>query len=88
MEDAFARKRIDKTVEVVCQRGCDYVRQVITHLEAGSLDNVAELREQEDRPEVLTELKAIMCVYDESGGSCCPVSDLSSIQSEIKKASR
>ena len=88
VEDAFARKRIDKTVEIVCQRGCDYVRQVITSLEIGTTDDVAELREQEDRIEVLTELKAIMCVYDESGGSCCPVSDLSSIQSGIKKASR
>lgn len=87
MQDAFARKRIDKTVEVVCQQGCDYVRQVIARLETGELLEVTELREQEDRSEVLRELKAIMCIYDESGGSCCPVSDLSSIQSGIKKAS-
>lgn len=90
MPDVFATKRVEKTVEIVCQRGCEYARQVIVQLEAGETEKIAELRDPADSEQVLVELKEIMSVYDDSGGSCCPVPDFEKAISTagIKKASR
>ncbi len=87
MKDAFASKRIEETIEVVCGRGCEYVRQVIIDLEAEKFAGVAELhelKEMADCKAVLLELKAIMSVYDESDGSCCPVPNFSSRPSQAR----
>lgn len=88
MSDAFARKRIEQTVEILCQRGCEFVREAIKHIEEGNVHQVIEIRETDDAGDVLFELKAIMSVYDSSGGSCCPVPGVKGLDEDIKKASR
>ncbi|MGW8247128.1 MAG: hypothetical protein ACWGOV_03380 [Acidiferrobacterales bacterium] len=73
---SITKKRVEKTVELVCRRGCEYVRQVIADLDDDETADIAELRELRlvsDRDAVLAELKEIMSVYDESGGGCCPL---------------
>jgi len=84
---SIARKRVEKTVETVCRRGCEYVRQVILNLDHDRTTDIPEMRELRllpDRDAVLAELKEIMSVYDESGGGCCPLpqSDIRSGQAQ------
>lgn len=91
LPNVFSRRRIDKTVETVCLRGCNYVRQVIFELERDQAADVTEMREMRmhaDRITVLAELREIMSVYDESGGGCCPLPESADIRLGIKKASR
>jgi len=75
--------RIEHAVEDICRQGCAHVREVIVCLQAGNTAAVKELADISDSQPVLTELCAIMKVYDESGGRCCPVPGLA----DIKKAS-
>lgn len=73
---SISKKRVEKTVETVCRRGCEYVRQVIADLDDNETADIPEMRELRlapDRVAVLGELKEIMSVYDESGGGCCPL---------------
>jgi hypothetical protein len=83
MRDLVTSARIDLTVENICRQGCEHVRQVIDWLQAGDISAVGELQDTSDGPLVLTELCAIMAVYDRTGGSFCPVPGFS----DIKKAS-
>jgi len=63
------QSRITHCIEVLCQKGCKEVSQVILALERGEpMAEVQELNESE-RQAVLTELKSIMSVYQE-GGTC------------------
>lgn len=66
-------KLIEQTVEEVCRQGCTHVRQVIVELESSNRTLLMDLPNEDDRQRVLAELKSIMAVYDESGGTCCPV---------------
>lgn len=75
--------QIEHTVEIICSRGCSYVREVIDILQSGNIAAVEEMQNVADSEQVLAELCAIMAVYDESGGSCCPVPGFA----DIKKAS-
>jgi len=80
---SISKKRVEKTVETVCHRGCEYVRQVISDLDDDATFDIPEMRELRlaaDRAAVLAELKEIMSVYDESGGGCCPL-PITSVQS-------
>lgn len=88
LSDPFAKMRVEQTVEILCQRGCEYVREAIRHIEDGNVRQVIEIRETDDAGDVLCELKAIMSVYDSSGGSCCPVPGVRGLDADIKKASR
>lgn len=55
--------KIDDCIEILCQKGCNAVREDIAALEEGRvLEETAELTEEEART-VLRELKAIMDVY-------------------------
>ena len=84
-------KRIEKTVETVCHRGCEYVRQVIAGLDADGTADIPEMRDlrlRQERAAVLAELKDIMSVYDESGGGCCPLPAASQAEARINKASQ
>jgi hypothetical protein len=84
---SISRKRVEKTVETVCRAGCEYVRQVITALDQDETSDIPEMRElrlQQDRLEVLAELKEIMSVYDESGKGCCPLPQTSSRSGQIQ----
>ena len=88
---SISRKRVERTVETVCGRGCDYVRRVIAQLDFDPATDILEMRElrlQPDRSAVLAELKEIMSVYDESGGGCCPLPESDIAKLVIKKASR
>ena len=75
--------QIEHTVEAICRQGCAHVREVIGFLQAGDTVRVDELRNIADSQQVLAELCAIMAVYEESGGTCCPVPGFA----DIKKAS-
>lgn len=86
---SIVAKRVEKSVELVCRRGCNYVRQVIQGLDANATFDVPELRDlrlQQDRSAVLTELKEIMAVYDDSGNGCCPLPNADDRAAILKKA--
>lgn len=56
--------KIEKCVESLCQNGCAAVSATITAMEL-DLDNVPLTGlQEEERRQVLNELKAIMSVYD------------------------
>ena len=57
-------------LETICKRGCRYVNQAIDRLERGL--PVAETRglDPGQRGRLLAELKSIMAVYAEKGGTC------------------
>ena len=58
--------KIEKCVEIICEKGCQYVRKDIDLLEAGkSFDEVEGLTDDEKQM-VLKELKSIMSVYGDS----------------------
>ena len=64
------RKRIERSVETLCLKGCKAVWRDIDALERGiDLQETRQL-EKAERVEVLTELKAIMAVY---AGKCSSV---------------
>jgi len=82
-------KRVEKGVELVCRRGCNYVRQVISDLDGSVAFDVPELRDlrlQQERSAVLAELKEIMAVYDDSGNGCCPLPQAGEHPALLKKA--
>jgi len=83
----LSESRVESTVEVICQRGCEYVREVIVSLESARLTEIEEIRNADDAAAVLVELKEIMSVYDESGGACCPIPRQCEYAPGIKKAS-
>jgi len=57
-------EQVSHAVEVLCECGCDAVRQTIRAIEQGeqvaALDGLAE----EQRGQVLAELRSVMAVYD------------------------
>ncbi len=58
-----ANQRVEQCVEILCLKGCRAIHGVIAQLERGeSLPETIHLTEQE-RHAVLTEVKAIMAVY-------------------------
>jgi len=88
---SITQKRVEKTVETVCRRGCEYVRQVIAGLDTDGAADIPEMRDlrlQQERAAALAELKDIMSVYDESGGGCCPLPATSQAETRINKASQ
>ena len=52
------------TVESICELGCERVNEIIDTLESGLSVNETSGLEASDRRLVLSELKAIMAVYD------------------------
>jgi len=58
-------KTSTECIEQICQQGCTAVREVIVSLE--SHDSVAELDHlsDEQKQQVLSELKIVMSVYDQ-----------------------
>ena len=65
----MADNRVDRCVEIMCQKGCKTLWADINALQNGvELAEVASLSVAE-REQVLSELRAIMAVY-ESTGSC------------------
>ena len=73
-------EQIEHCIEVICQKGCQSVRDDIRLLEKGVV--LPELAVLDDlaRLKVLKELRAIMAVY----GDSCPVS----LPSEILRGKR
>lgn len=63
------RQRVDRCVELICDKGCRAVWKDIQRLEAGEmLPETAPLSEDE-RHAVLQELKSVMAVYGPDGCS-------------------
>ena len=88
---SITAKRIEKTIESVCRRGCNYVRQVISdldHRQARDIPEMRELRLAQERTAVLSELKEIMAVYDDSGNGCCPLPEVGDTPVALKKANQ
>ena len=56
---------INNCIEAICQSGCITVRAVIEALERGQAISQTDGMSQEEVDHVLTELKAVMSVYDE-----------------------
>ncbi len=64
----MTRQQIDKSIEQLCQKGCQSVREDIRLLERGViLPEILDLDEMA-RVMVLKELQSIMAVY----GDACP----------------
>lgn len=61
--------KIADCVEILCHKGCKEVSQVIFALEQGEPVAEAGHLDPDERQKVLTELKAIMAVY-QNGGTC------------------
>jgi len=57
-------ERTSQCIEALCHCGCDAVRATITALEMGQHVAQVEGLTDEQRTQVLVELKAIMAVYD------------------------
>jgi len=55
---------ISQCVETLCEYGCDAVRTTIADLEQGRTVSGMDGMDEEQRRQVLAELKAIMAVYD------------------------
>jgi len=58
--------KIDKCVEIICEKGCQFVRLDIDRLEAGETLEETIGFSPEERQQVLKELKSIMSVYGDS----------------------
>jgi hypothetical protein len=63
------KSKIDQCVESLCMNGCSAVRATIIALESGCEVSQTEGMSSEEQRAVLTELKAIMDVYDRP----CPI---------------
>ncbi len=55
----------DHYIDLICQQGCDSVREVISTLEQGRDVDYLPRLEGEERQQLLVELKAVMAVYDQ-----------------------
>jgi hypothetical protein len=65
--------QVDECVEILCQKGCQSVREDIRRLEAGVVLPEVAMLDDLTRRKVLQELRSIMAVY----GDTCPL-DLAS----------
>ena len=54
---------IDAYVEAICNKGCQTVRQDISILEQGETVPELQALTEQERTQVLVELKSIMAVY-------------------------
>jgi hypothetical protein len=62
------QRRVETCVEALCHKGCKAVWREIEAFEAGRLPPEAASLTPSEQRAVLSELKAIMAVYDQ--GSC------------------
>lgn len=60
--------KVQQCVEALCQNGCEAVRATIHALERGLPVAQTDAMDDHERHAVLTELKAIMSVYDARDG--------------------
>jgi len=63
------QSKIAHCIEALCQKGCKEVSRIIHALERGEAMAEAQELNEDERQEVLHELKSIMAVYRE-GGTC------------------
>lgn len=59
-------KKVEKCVEVLCEKGCTSVREDIEKLESGKELPETRNLSREELSKVVDELKAIMAVYGDS----------------------
>jgi transcription antitermination factor NusA-like protein len=56
--------KLNQRIEAVCQAGCEAVRASIKTLESGHHEALTEDLSEQEREQILKELKTIMSVYD------------------------
>lgn len=66
----MAGNQLEQCVETLCHKGCKMLWADIEALEKGVIPPEARSLTESERGQLLTELRAIMSVYDNSG-SCC-----------------
>ena len=64
MQPSLNSAKIEDFVERLCLDGCQAVRSYITQLEQTETQSLFEGLNEEEKQQVLDELKAIMSVYD------------------------
>ncbi len=58
------QKEADYAIETLCQKGCQEILRIIGRMKQGKLPPEVNTLTDEERHWVLTELQAIMAVYD------------------------
>jgi len=58
------KPQIAQCVELLCQSGCREVRTTINRMETNQTVSQVDALDDDERRQVLEELKAIMAVYD------------------------
>ena len=59
-------KKVEKCVEVLCEKGCSSVREDLEKLESGKVLPETSNLSREELSKVVDELKSIMAVYGDS----------------------
>ncbi|MES9856639.1 MAG: hypothetical protein ABW166_08575 [Sedimenticola sp.] len=62
----MSKSKIENSVEVICNQGCQQVRQAISLLEQGGSPPEVNSLSADERSALLFELKSIMSVYGDS----------------------
>jgi len=62
-------RRLNAVVEDICQRGCRYVNGILVDAEKRRACEALRKLNSSERATVMSELKAVMSVYNETG-SC------------------
>ena len=75
-EKVLKNRNIEKTVEAICQKGCQAVRDDLVKLKAGQIPAETESLNHKERKAVYKELKSIMAVY---GDACRVDGDVASL---------
>lgn len=65
----MSQRRIDDTVEVLCQRGCRYVNRLLDSAEQQAACRDLDRLSERERGQVIEELRSVMAVY-QTTGSC------------------
>jgi len=60
----LSSEQVSQCIDALCQCGCDAVRATISALESGVVVPQIETLSENERQQVLDELKAVMAVYD------------------------
>ncbi len=63
MNQTMDRVKVDQALEMVCDRGCETVNEIIKEIEQGVLAGPARTLNTEECEVLLLELKAVMQTY-------------------------
>ncbi len=63
----MGKQEIDQAIDSICNQGCQYVNAVLKDVSVRQDCNELAPLCEEDQAVVLTELKSVMSVYDQTG---------------------